>query len=152
MHPDFPLPDVTWEPAREFWAGAARGELLITRCEQCNRYVWYPETPCRYCHGARLTWTRVSGRGTLFAWSVVHFAWIPQFKEQVPFVTGLVTLEEDPAVRLVTYIVDCSPTEIRCDLPVHVVFRPLRYQGVARQVTAPLFTLGEEVQSPKSKV
>lgn len=141
MHPDFPLPDVTWEPTCEFWRGAARGELLITRCEGCGRYVWYPETPCRHCRGARLTWTRVSGRGTLFSWSVVHFAWIPQFKDQVPFVTGLVALQEDAAVRLVTYVVDGSPAELHCDMPVRVVFRPLRYPGLAREVLAPLFAV-----------
>jgi uncharacterized OB-fold protein len=140
MHPDFPLPDVTWEPTHEFWAGAARGELVITRCDACGRYVWYPEPPCRHCGGNQLTWTRVSGRGTLFSWSVVHFAWIPQFRPQLPFVTGLVALAEDPAVRVVSYIVDCSAEELRCDMALHAVFRPLRYAGVAREVVAPMFT------------
>ena len=139
MHADFPLPDVTWEPTREFWAGAARGELRITRCDACSRYVWYPEPPCRSCGGTRLTWTAVSGRGTLFSWSVVHHAWIPHFEEQLPFVTGLIALHEDPGVRLVSYIVDCDPAELHCDVPVRVVFRPLRYPGIAAQVIAPLF-------------
>jgi uncharacterized protein len=139
MHPDFPLPDIDWAPTREFWTGAARGELLITRCDACGRYVWYPEAPCRYCGGAHLTWTRVSGRGTLFSWSVLHYAWIPQFKEQLPFVSGLVALEEDPAVRVVSYIVDCGTAALRCDMPVRAVFRPLHYPGVAREVVAPLF-------------
>ncbi len=31
MRPDFPLPDTTWEPTAEFWAGAAREELRIPR-------------------------------------------------------------------------------------------------------------------------
>ena len=144
MHPDFPLPDVSWEPTREFWAGAARGQLMITRCEACSRYVWYPEPPCRYCGGTRLTWTPVSGRGTLFSWSVLHHAWIPQFKEQLPFVTGLVALHEDSAVRIVSYIVDCPPEELRCDKPVQVVFRPLRYPGVAAAVAAPMFAPTED--------
>lgn len=144
MHADFPLPDVTWEPTREFWAGAARGELLITRCDACGRYVWYPEAPCRHCGAAHLMWTPVSGRGTLFSWSVLHHAWIPQFKDQLPFVTGLVALAEDPAVRIVSYIVDCDPADLRCDVPVHAVFRPLRYPGVAGEVVAPLFAPAEK--------
>ena len=139
MHADFPLPDISWEPTRELWAGAARGELMITRCDTCGRYVWYPESPCRYCGGTHLTWTRVSGRGRLFSWSVLHYAWIPQFKDQLPFVTGLVALEEDPAVRVVSYIVDCLPEKLRCDMAVNVVFRPLRYSGVATEVIAPMF-------------
>jgi uncharacterized OB-fold protein len=139
MHATFPLPDVAWEPTREFWAGAARGELRITRCDACGRYVWYPEPPCRYCGAAQLTWTTVSGRGTLFSWSVLHHAWIPQFIEQLPFVSGLVALEEDPAVRVVSYIVDCAPEALRCDMRMQVVFRPLRYPGVAAEVVVPMF-------------
>lgn len=144
MHSDFPLPDIAWEPTRKFWAGAARGELMITRCDACGRYVWYPEPACRFCGAVRLTWTPVSGRGTLFSWSVLHYAWIPQFKEQLPFVTGLVALEEDPAVRVVSYIVDCPPKNLRCDMPVSVVFCPLRYPGVAGKVVAPMFTPAEK--------
>ena len=140
MHADFPLPDLAWEPTREFWAAAARGQLMITRCDRCARFVWYPESPCRYCGGARLTWTQVSGRGTLFSWSVVRHAWVPQFAAQVPFVSGLIALDEDPAVRLVSYIVDCAPSDLRCDMPVHAVFRPLRFAGVEREAIAPMFT------------
>jgi hypothetical protein len=44
-------------------------------------------------------------------------------------------------VRLVTRIVDCAPEELRCDLPVTVVFRPLRFAGVAGEVVAPMFQL-----------
>ncbi len=144
MHPEFPLPDVNWEPTREFWAGAARGQLLITRCEMCGHYVWYPEPPCRYCGGTRLSWNQVSGRGTLFSWSVLHHAWIPQFAEQLPFVSGLVALAEDPGVRVVSYVVDCPIELLRCDMPVRVVFRPLCFPGVAGQVVAPLFVSAEK--------
>jgi uncharacterized OB-fold protein len=143
MHADFPLPDVQWEPTRQFWAAAARGTLMIPRCDACGRYVWYPETPCRHCGAERLTWTEVSGRGRLFSWSVVRHAWIPQFADRLPLVTGLVALEEEPAVRLVTYIVDCPLDRLRCDMPVRAVFRPLRYTGVAGEVVAPLFAPAE---------
>ena len=57
-----------------------------------------------------------------------------------PFVTALVALKEDPAVRLVTRIVDVPPEELRVDMSVHVVFQPMRFPGVARQVIAPFFT------------
>jgi len=139
MHRDFPLPDVEWEPAREFWAAAARGVLSIPRCTACARLVWYPIAPCRACGGRGLEWIALSGRGRLFSWVVVRHAWIPQVADRLPFVTGLVALEEDPTVRLVTTIVDCSPGALRCDMPVHVVFRPLRFSGIERTVPAPMF-------------
>jgi uncharacterized OB-fold protein len=137
---DFPLPDTDWPPTREFWAAAARGELSVPRCDACARFVWYPDGACRWCGGGALTWTRVAGRGSLFSWSVVRRAFIPQFAADVPYVTGLVALEEDPAVRLVTRIVDADPAALRVDMEVRVVFRPLRFPDLARSVVAPMFT------------
>ena len=140
MRADFPLPDTEWEPSRAFWAGAARGELLIPRCDACAAYTWYPRTRCRVCRGEAFTWTVMSGRGRLFSWAVVTRAFLPQFEEKVPFVPALVALDEDPAVRLVTEIVDCDPDDLRFDMPVRVVFRDLTFEGVEGHVIAPLFT------------
>ena len=136
---DFPLPDVAWPPLAAYWAAAARGELVLPRCGRCARFVWYPDGDCRSCGASAHTWTRVSGRGHLFSWSIVHRAFIPQFAELVPFVTGLVAIDEDPAVRLATYVVDCPHDRLRIDMPVVATFRPLRFAGVAGTVIAPLF-------------
>jgi len=136
---EFPLPDTEWPPTREFWAAAARGELALPRCDACRRWRWYPDATCRFCGSASSTWTAVGGRGRLFSWSVVRRAFIPQLAADVPYVAGLVAIEEDPAVRLVTRIVDCEPAVLRIDLPVRVVFRPLRFAGVRGEVTAPMF-------------
>ena len=136
---DFPLPDVEWEPTRELWAGAARGELMLPRCTGCSRYVWYPDGACRFCGDKTLAWTRVSGRARLFSWSIVHRAFIPQLAELVPYVTGLVAIEEDPTVRLATFVVDCPHDALRIDMPMRVVFRTLRFTGVTGEVPAPFF-------------
>ena len=69
----------------------------------------------------------------------MHRAFIPQLASLVPFVTALVAIDEDPAVRLATYVVDCAPERLRIDLPVRAVFRPLRFDGVVGEVPAPLF-------------
>ncbi|MGH7859070.1 MAG: Zn-ribbon domain-containing OB-fold protein, partial [Candidatus Binatia bacterium] len=108
---DFPLPDVRWEPTRPFWEGAARGELVLPRCDDCRRLVWYPDGACRRCGGLERKWVALSGRGRLFSWSLVRRAFIPQVASLVPFATGLVVPVEDEAVRLVTMIVDCAPEE-----------------------------------------
>jgi uncharacterized OB-fold protein len=139
FHANFPLPDLDWEPLRPYWAAAGRGELVIPRCAACGRWVWYPRSSCPGCHAASPAWTPVSGQGRLFTWTVVTHPFLPAFRDQVPFVTGLVALEEDPAVRLATQIVDCSPEDLVCDEPVEVVFRPLRFSGVDGEVTAPLW-------------
>jgi hypothetical protein len=136
----FPLPDVEWPPLREFWAGAAAGELRIPRCAACGRLQWYPPAACRDCGAGGLAWGRVSGRATLFSFAVVRRAWVAPFGALAPYATGLVALAEDPAVRLATRLVDCAPEELRVDMPVHAVFRDLEFPGVAGRVRAPFFT------------
>lgn len=140
MRPAFPLPDTQWEPTRPFWAGAAAGELRIPRCDSCHRLHWYPRSSCRRCRGAAFTWETLSGRATLFSWVVVTHAFLPQFADKAPFVPGLVAIEEDPAVRLTTEIVDADPSSLEFDMPVTVVFRPITFAGVEGRVMAPLFT------------
>lgn len=137
---DFPLPDLSDERTAEYFAGAARGELMLPRCNACNRLVWYPEEECPHCGAHELTWVPVSGKGRVFTWAVVRRAFLPAFEEMVPFVTALVALDEDPAVRIVSYIVDCDPDALTADMPVEVVFRPLRFPTVPdRSVPVPMF-------------
>ena len=139
MRADFPLPDVTWGPTAEYWAGASRGELRIPRCEGCGRWCWYPRERCRHCDGRAFRWETTSGRGTLFSWVVVTHPFLPQFADLVPFVPALVALDEDAAVRIPTRMVDCDPADLVFDMPVRVTFRPISFTGVDGEVTAPLF-------------
>ncbi len=140
MRAEFPLPDVTWAPTAEFWAGAARGELRIPRCDSCGRLCWYPHETCDYCNHGEMTWETMSGRGTLFSWVVVTHPFLPQYADLVPFVPALVALEEDPAVRIPTRMVDCAPEDLDFEMPVVVTFRPIEFAGVDGSVPAPLFT------------
>jgi uncharacterized OB-fold protein len=137
---DFPLPDTEWEGTRGFWEAAAREQLAIPRCAACARFQWYPHERCRACGGSELPWTAVSGRGTLFSWAVVRRALVSAFADQVPYVSALVALAEDPAVRVVTRIVDCTPESLRAEQAMRVVFRPLVFPKVSRRVIAPMFT------------
>jgi hypothetical protein len=136
---DFPLPDVDDPLTRAYFTAAAAGELRVPRCTNCGAYVWYPQEVCP-ADGGPLEWTRVSGRGSLFSWAVVHRAFLPAFADKVPFVTALVSLEEDPHVRIATYVVEAEPAALVADEPVEVEFRPLTFSTVpGRSVTVPMF-------------
>lgn len=137
---DFPLPDLADERTAEFFAGAARGELVIPKCDACEAFCWYPEDACPRCGCEAFTWTGVSGRGRLYAWAVVRRAFLPAFEEMVPFVTALVALDDDSAVRIVTYVVECDPDALAADQPLEVVFRPLSFPTVpGKVVPVPMF-------------
>jgi len=81
----------------------------------------------------------MTGRGTLFSWVVVTHAFLPQFADLVPFVPALVALDEDPAVRIATRVVDCDVDALTFEMPLQVTFRPIAFIGVDGEVTAPLF-------------
>jgi hypothetical protein len=44
----------------------------------------------------------------------------PSFRPDVPYVYAIVELEEGP--RMATNIVECSPDDVKVDMPVEVVF------------------------------
>lgn len=139
-HPDFPLPDPADDRTAGFFDAAARGELAIPRCDGCGRHVWYPQATCPDCGSPAMPWTVVSGRGVLFSWAVVRRAFLPAFEDRVPFVTGLVTIDEDPRVRVVTLVVEADPETLVVGQPARAVFRALSFPTVpGRAVTVPMF-------------
>ncbi len=70
---------------------------------------------------------------------VVHQQFLPQYEP--PFVTALVAVDEDPAVRLATRLVDVDPADpgLTIDQPMAVAFAPLTFPGVEGEVRAPLW-------------
>jgi hypothetical protein len=137
----FPLPDPELAATRPFFEAAARGELRIPRCTACRRFQWYPAERCGACASDGLAWEELSGAGRVFSFAVLRRPLLREFAPLVPFATGIVTLAEDPALRLVTRFVDCDPERLRIDLPVRAVFRPLGYPGVSEwSLVVPFFT------------
>jgi len=132
--PDRHLPHVDDPATAPFWAGCRAGELRIPRCDTCGRLVWYPAAACPDCGGERHTWTRVSGRGRIFTWVRVHRAFLPGFGDRVPFVTVLVELDEDPRVRLASFLHGIPGGGPRIGMAVEVMF-----ERVTDQVTLPAF-------------
>ncbi len=114
-----PLPDAD---TAEFWAGCARHELLMQRCARCKRFRFYPRPMCPQCNSMDCTWQRMSGRGRIYSWVVVHPPVLPAFQSLVPYAVVLVALDEDPELRLVGGLLDCSPDDLRMDMPVEVAF------------------------------
>lgn len=139
MRPDFPLPDRGFALTAPFWDAAEHGELALPVCTTCDRITWYPAERCRHCGAPTLDWQRVDGGGRVFSWTVVERVLLPAFADDVPYLTGLVSLDRDPEVRLVTRLVDVEPDDLRIDLPVDLHFLPLAFSGVEGTVTAPVY-------------
>lgn len=113
------LPAVT-DLNRHFWTGGAEGRLLILRCGACGFWVHPPDATCPRCAATDLTPHPVSGRGTVFTFTVNRHAFNPTVP--LPYVIAIVELDEQPDLRFTTNIVNCAPEAVSVGMPVRVLF------------------------------
>ncbi len=107
---------------QEFWNGLKRHELLIQRCTDCGAFRCYPRPMCPNCHSMNLEWVRSSGKGKIFAYTIVQHPIGSKFDEEIPYAVVLAELEDAGRVRLGASIIGGQPEEVKIDLPVEVVF------------------------------
>ena len=123
-----PLPD---PETAFFWEATARRKLEILRCQTCKTWVHYPKPSCWNCSSGDLKPEEVSGRGTIYSYTVTHQD-VPGYT--APFAVVIVELEEQAGLRMVSNVVDVPPDDVRIGMPVEVTFQP-----VAEDVWLPLF-------------
>ena len=100
---------------KPYWAAAAKGRLLIKKCNACGEPHFYPRSICPFCFSEHTTWIEASGKGTIYSYSVMRRA-------PVPYVVAYVTLTEGPT--MITNIVDCDPNAVKIGQAVRVTFKP----------------------------
>ena len=115
----WPIPQITDENGA-FWTGGRDGELLIIRCTSCGYWIHPPTPRCPQCLRDAVEPQAVSGRGTVYSYTINRQAWVPGL--EVPFVIAMVELDEQPGLRLMTNIVDCPTDEVEIGMPVEVAF------------------------------
>lgn len=114
-----PVPD---DLSRAYWEGAARHELTVLRCSACGLLVHYPQAQCSRCNGRTLTPHVVSGRGTIYTFTISHYVGGPGFEGETPYVIALVELVEQPGLRIVANVRGSAPEGVRVGMPVQVTF------------------------------
>ena len=86
----------------QFWAAAARRELILQQCADCRTCQFYPRPYCLSCGSSELTWVEAKGGGTVYSLSEVHMAPSPEI--ETPYLVAIVELDEGP--RFMTNIVN----------------------------------------------
>lgn len=133
------LPVVDEESA-PFWEGALLGELRMQACSRCGRMRFPPRAMCPHCHSTSDEWRSTSGHGTIWSFVVPHPPLLPEYAELAPYNVVVVTLDEDPTLRLVGNLVasedgpinEVDPATIEIGQRVRVVF-----QRVTEQIAMP---------------
>lgn len=126
-----PLPGIHTDNER-YWASAHQRALELPHCASCGE-VFYPlSNRCRNCLSTSLQWRPVSGKAKLVTWNVMHQLYDPAFKDLVPYIVGVVELEE--GARMITNIVGVDPRELVLEMPL-----TLDYIDVSPEVTLPVY-------------
>ena len=128
---DKPLPTMEGL-TKEFYDWCKQSELRFQCCSDCGAWRHVPREQCAACGSQAWEWSRSSGRGTVFTWTVAERSMHPAFADDVPYAAVVIELEE--GVRLVSEVVHCPTEALEVGMPVEVVF-----EDVTPDVTLPKF-------------
>ena len=127
-----PLPRLIPE-SEFFWTAGRDGVMRVLRCADCGIFAHPPTPQCRTCGSTGMAPSEVSGRATLWTWTVSYQQLVPSL--DVPYTVAVVALDEQPDVHLTTRLVEVPLEDLRVGLPLQVHFEQ---HG---EVFLPLFTL-----------
>lgn len=108
-----PIPTPTSQP---YWDGLADDRLLVQQCRDCMAWVFYPRSRCTSCLSDHLEWKELSGRGTIFTFTVTAQPTVRMFSDEMPQLIAIVELDE--GIRMTTTIASDDPSSLRVGAPV----------------------------------
>ncbi|MDG2335600.1 MAG: Zn-ribbon domain-containing OB-fold protein [Myxococcota bacterium] len=126
-----PLPVLEGHSA-DFYGFCKEGELRFQRCDGCGAWRHVPRELCAECGSWDWTWTRSSGKGEVFTYTVVGRALHPAFADSAPYAVSVVEMEE--GVRMLSRVADVDPAELEIGMRVQVDF-----EAVTEEISLPIF-------------
>lgn len=125
----------TSELTQPYWEAARNDQLVVQQCAACQHWAFPPRAHCPECGSGELSWQAVSGKGTIYSYTIAHRPPHPVFAEQCPLAIAIVELEEGP--RLFSNIINCEPADVEVGMAVQVVFEPIDDSDVMLPVFVP---------------
>ena len=110
----------------DWWIGTTQHKYLVRQCKTCG-HKWFPPFPaCSKCTSMDLIWFETSGKGVLHSYVVVTQPILSAFIEAVPYVVGLIELDDchevDGSLVRVAGVLVNDEEEVAIGLPVAVEF------------------------------
>jgi len=102
-----------------FYKFVSEGKLMAAKCSKCGTMLLPPRPLCTKCFSTDFEWVKLSGRGELLSYTVIHIS-PPQFESMAPYTVGIVKLEE--GLRLPGMIRGVEPEKIRVGMALTVDF------------------------------
>jgi uncharacterized OB-fold protein len=111
------MPNATTSPLATYISHLEKGELAYQFSPEANRAVFFPRVLCPFTGSDKLEWRVSTGRGTVYATTVVYPA------EGAPFNVALVDCDE--GFRLMSRVEGIAPEQVTIGMRVKFrVHRP----------------------------
>jgi uncharacterized OB-fold protein len=121
-----------------FWQATAEHVLVLPRCTACGTYRFPPAPFCWACSAQDVEWVEHDGQGTIYSFTVVRHAVVPEVRDALPVVPAVVELPGTGGCRLIGNVVDADPSEVAIGREVE-----LDWYDVREGTTIPVFRLLE---------
>ena len=128
-----PVPTPETQP---YWDAAKEGVLLLPKCDDCGGWTYYPRPFCMHCFSKQVTWTKASGKATIYSYAINHLP-VKGFDDPGPVVILVAQLAEGP--RMISNLKTdgaADPEKIALDAPIEIGFRQ-----VTDDIALPFFQL-----------
>ncbi len=102
---------------------------MIQRCGTCGYYNHPPRLFCDACLAQELRFEAVSGRGTVYTFTVMHQRDVGGFEDEAPFINIVVELAEQPQLLMVSNLPIAERANVRIGAAVEVDFED-RGEGI----------------------
>lgn len=136
-----PEPQVTPLTA-PFWEATRHGLLSLQCCTGCGRFHHPPVPLCPECHSSGFEQRPVSGRGTVYQYTVMRQARVLGFEDLVPYACLVVEIDEQPGVFVIGNLVEADAGDARVGMRVEVRFEPYTDDGLQLPQFAPVRAMG----------
>ena len=110
---------------RPFWDAAKRGVLELQRCQSCRQFQHPPYATCVNCVSTDLAFEPVSGKGSIYAYTIMYHTGDKRFAPAVPYASIIVELDDAPGALLAGNLLDAEYTEAKVGKRVEVTFQRL---------------------------
>ena len=134
-----PIP-VPNEWTKPFWDSAKRGVLALQRCQTCKHFQHPPYATCVRCMAIELAFEPVSGKGQIYAYTIMYHAGDKRFAAAIPYASIIVELDDAPGALMAGNLLEAEYTEAKVGRRVEVVFEPLN-----DDITLPQFRLARDI-------
>jgi uncharacterized OB-fold protein len=102
-----------------YWEAAKQEQLVAPQCRACGAFRFPPSPFCPRCRSQDTEWVPLSGRASVFSFSVVRG--LPGQPELL-LVPAVLELPDAPGIHLVSNVVGVVPEDVAIGMSVDVAF------------------------------